>query len=248
MRPTVDKEFNQTYENAGLQPTLKTQLDERSPAAEQQRTSRFSEQQNISRVSTTASEAPTIVRAVGRSKGIRSAAERVQKLEGKAETAGYKLLAKSLHRTNLAWGMSVYVALQLPVALTSLVFLSFFIAAGTIEAAAKAVTGGFIYDGIKFVAQKVAEVSGAVLGFDASAFDPESAYVAMSLLAFLIGLSTMLIMGIMYQLATINSLFGRGATVKIAAFILCLAGYLFPVFNLVPWFAVWSWSVSKYPK
>jgi hypothetical protein len=65
MRATVSQEFNETYKNAGLQPTLNTQLQQTQPDDEPQRTSRFSEQKNIGRVQTT-SEPIKPIRKVAR--------------------------------------------------------------------------------------------------------------------------------------------------------------------------------------
>lgn len=67
-------------------------------------------------------------------------------------------------------------------------------------------------------------------------------------LPWFVGVTTLLIMGIQYELARMNSLTGEGAHLKMGAFIFALFGYFVPILNLFPWFIFWLLAVWRYPK
>lgn len=65
---------------------------------------------------------------------------------------------------------------------------------------------------------------------------------------FFIGVGTLLVMGIAYTLSRMNCFFGQGSHIKGPVFCLAVVGYLLPFTNIFPWFILWALAVWKYPK
>jgi hypothetical protein len=150
-----------------------------------------------------------------------------------------------------SWGMTLWL-LQVKLALVNIVVIGL---ASVIDAAYESISGdgiiGAVVDGVyetfDFLWQALNWVLEKAFGISIN-FDLESMIFATTFLPFFIGMATLLIMGIQYELARMNSLTGEGAHLKMSAFIFALFGYLMPMLNLFPWFIFWALAVWRYPK
>lgn len=163
--------------------------------------------------------------------------------------------------TILSSGFSLWLGVQLPLAIMSLVFLglAYTIAAikATIEANVKAVVGetvanflGTIYEytigagitGLDKIFEKIFGFSLFALG------DPSNWFNATYFLVVLFGWGTLLLATVVYLGFMINPFMGKGWKWKMGGFLIAAFGYLIPGLNILPWFAVYAACVWKNPE
>lgn len=206
-------------------------------------------------------------------KGMNASGRLLKKAGGRARAGQNKELRKRAQgmigatRSNMmiwAWGSWSYFWVQIPFAILNLIFFALAAVSFAItdelqpdpsDGALKK-TGKFIVKGIAWLAKKVfdsvSDVINAVTGFDLSAtlaaIDPTNLFMLTEIMLIFYAIAVMSIAGLTYLSNGVDSLYGRGAAVKIITFILCFAGYILPLFNFIPWAFFWTLAVQRYPK
>ena len=158
-------------------------------------------------------------------------------------------------------GYSMWVGIQLPLAIMSLAFLGVAFTLKTIqakvEAAAQAVLGETITWVISTVYTYTLGAAGKgvewifknIFGFSLAAIgDPTNWFVATWYLVVLFGWATLLVAVTIYLFSMVNPFFGKGAAWKMGGFIISVVGYLIPGLNILPWFAVYTAAVWTHPE
>jgi hypothetical protein len=146
-----------------------------------------------------------------------------------------------------SWAQLVFWTAQVPLALIS---IAFFGISGTLKGYELA--GGIVGTTVSIlsgVISTTAEAVDAVVGTDfATIGDPTTIFLVTAWLVFIIGILTLMSIGLIYKLTLVNCLFGKGASLKIIAFIIAFFGYLVPVLNLLPWYMLWTAAVKYNPR
>lgn len=247
MRPTVDQVYTD-QQTARVQDAYRTQTTTRAANDNEPGQSRLQQQSAAQRVEQTYEDlSPQPVR-LKRPSLVNQSVDTVSEMTASVEDAAAAVRAKGLSAANRAWGLTLYTTIQLPLAVLSLVFFGFVYAAEIIKQSTEDKYGNLFSEVFNMFGGFINDISKKVLGFDFAQFDPANLFLATLFMVMLVGFSTMLIMGITYQLGLVNCLFGRGATIKITTFIFALFGYMVPLLNLFPWFIIWVWAVNRYPK
>jgi hypothetical protein len=230
--------FNDTYAERGIQPTYKTNL-EKETTQKKDRTA-VATSQNIRRVTKRSSMIGAVAKKVP--------LVRVASIAAKG--IGRKKV-KVINRILLPAGMALWT-IQFPLALFAIgafgITASIEVAkASIVESTGK--VGEAIFEIAGGVFSSVASAIQAVTGFDPSVIGdaPQYFFMITTSFAFLIGLITLLLIGIVYAIAGINPFLGRGSSLKIGTFVFAIMGYMLPFFNMVPWFGFWTWAVGRYP-
>lgn len=168
----------------------------------------------------------------------------------------------------LSWNIPLWAVFQLPMALLHLVLTALAIAESMILGGLEDVAEVRDDDGvlvsaaktifrwgkktIEVVAGRINDAISQVTGFDIASFIGQFAPSALAgdfmVIMAVYGMALLLIIGIVYLLAGLNPLFGRGAGAKISALLVAIIGYSFPFTNLFPWFIFWIAVVWRYPK
>jgi hypothetical protein len=158
--------------------------------------------------------------------------------------------ASTLSATHLTWGLGLWSVIQVPLAVISFIFLGItYVAEDVVKKTAKEVLGGTVYSIGSSITSSLSEAVGWVIGVDlAEIANPANYFMGGQAVVFILGLATLLIIGISYQLSFINCLYGKHAGLKIGTFILALFGYMIPIFNIIPWFIFWVLVVWRYPE
>jgi len=256
MPRTIDQDFNETYQQHGLQPSYRTEMkpkqsvlypeDKRQdvhPSQLVRQTSRVRHFASTGLVDVT--YGPSVRQAnrrPSRAKAISS-----KRRSHSAKKALKHSRATSVNISILSWGMSLWI-LQFLIASLGIVALG---GSGAIDSIQSNAAGKFVISGIDLVFETFTAAASAILGANVSAglLDSLEAMLFLSItLTWLIGLTTLLIMGIQYELFRLHSLYGDGAALKVSAVIIALFGYFVPVANLFPWFILWCFAVWRYPK
>ncbi len=144
----------------------------------------------------------------------------------------------------LTWAIPLWLFVQIPLALLALAGLGF--AAGS-EAALEALFGGIVGSFIETVAATASSAVSYIFGTNID-LNPLNAIrdlglgivIVLHVCAYFVGIITLSIMAFMYVFSGINCFFGHWSAAKIGFFIFALAGYFFPIANLVPWFILWG--------
>jgi hypothetical protein len=153
--------------------------------------------------------------------------------EIKKEVKGLGVLIR-----NASIGFWIWFFLQLPLAILSLLFFGL---AYLVHDFTPAI--------IKTAVEWIGNAFKTLTGFDLAALDPSAFFIMSHTLVFFVGLSTLIILSVMYQLSMTNCLFGKqGSGIKVGMFLLAICGYTFPFLNLFPWFIFWIIVVWRYPK
>jgi hypothetical protein len=245
--PTVDQSFVSDSNERTIQPTLNQSATVRNSNVQYQKSSGGSRrgQNQIRSVATTKSR-PSMGRP-----SLKRAIPNVPILD----VNPVKLVrATSVSITNLSWGMGLYAAIQLPLAALSIGLLGVtYIMYDVIPDMIRATTGETIYKGLSWITDKLSgAVSSAVesiFGYNLTELlNPAAYFVATYFLVFMIGLATLILCAIIYQISLINCLFGKHAGLKIGTFIFAIFGYMVPILNIFPWFLFWVLVVWRYPE
>lgn len=172
--------------------------------------------------------------------------EKTRGLIGKALLARKYYKVTLLNWSIIGWGMTLW-SVQFWLALVSLATIG---VVGAMDYVKESSTvGKFIITVGEGSFNTFLEALSAILDLDeVLKFDPTSVMMLTILIPFLIGLSTLLIMGFLYQITFVNCLFGNGSDIKLSLFIFAIFGYFTPILNLVPWFIFWLLAVWRYPK
>ena len=86
-------------------------------------------------------------------------------------------------------------------------------------------------------------------GFDISTlFDPMTYFSLTYVIFVVIAFLQLLIVGLLYKLAMLEPLGGKGAGLKYGALMLALVGYSIPVVNIFPWVGLWIFAIWLNPK
>jgi hypothetical protein len=179
---------------------------------------------------------------------------RVKKKKKKRATAEDRAKAAAINATVSSWVWPLYLTVQLPLALLNVVF--FAAAAVYLEIlSVKENAGRFgkvFFGALDYVAEKINQGVELVTGLDIAAIlqalAPDNLYLLTMVIIVAIFLFSALAIGLMYIMAGLNPLFGRGASLKIGTFIMCFVGYTMPLLNLLPWLSLWTLAVYRFPK
>jgi hypothetical protein len=144
----------------------------------------------------------------------------------------------------LAWAIPLWLFVQIPLALVALGGLG--LAAGS-EVALDSLFGGVVGSFINTIFSGVSSVVSFLFGTSVD-LNPINAIrdfgmttmVVLHVSAYFIGIITLCAMAFLYTFSGIPCFFGNWAGAKISFFIFALAGYFFPVSNLLPWFMLWG--------
>jgi hypothetical protein len=236
--PTIDEQFNDSYQDRGIQPTYKTQRTE-SPKPSQIPTQVRNVEREYQRRSHTPARSPSV-----RGK----TAPKLVPQKVALETA-IRAKATTVSLANLSWSLTLWATIQLPIAIINAVFLGIMMAVDELKAqVTQNKLGEMVWNFGEKVVNPIADAAKFVLNVDIEALDPAIVFFVTNLVVFLCGIATLLILGIIYQLAFVNTLFGKGSHVKVAAFIAALVGYMLPILNIFPWFLFWVLAIWRYPK
>lgn len=162
--------------------------------------------------------------------------------------------ATTVSVSNLSWGIGLWFGIQLPIAvigiaLFGVTYIMYDVVPGMVESA----VGETIAKGIGWITDKVssavASAVESVFGFNLlELLNPANYFMMAHMLVFVIGLATLILCGIIYQISMVNCIFGKKSTLKIGALIFATFGYLIPVLNIIPWFVFWVLVVWRYPE
>lgn len=142
---------------------------------------------------------------------------------------------------NLSWVITVWLTIQIPFALISLVSLG----AGIILAG-----GGQVIDvlltPVNFITKNVAGVDISVESF-ASDLAGETYFIILILLLAL-ALLQVLVLALQYLISGFNPVFGTGGGFKFIALCFVCIGFFVPLLNLFPWILLYMAAMWIYPK
>ncbi len=246
--PTVSQDFNQYADERAIQSTNATGSGARGVNVQY----RSSTTPNNTRRVQTETRAPSARRA--RPKGRPSLKRIIPNVPVLDVNPVILARATTVSVANISWGIGLWLTFQLPLAIMTVVFLGIaYIIKGVVPEMIKQTTGELLYKGLSFVyntfSEGVSWLLNQIFGVDLSAVaDPTSYFVLANFLVFLIGLSTLIIMGIIYQISFIKCVFGKHASLKIGMLIIAIFGYMVPIFNIIPWFIFWVLVVWRYPE
>jgi hypothetical protein len=231
---TNDEQFNASYQTKGLQPQSRQRerkqfeedetANEESYAAEQQAQALFEEEMNQNHYVTQAAK----------------------------NFAKKKILAKLVVKTRVsavnasvfAWVTPLWLGVQLPFAILSLVLLGI-----TSMFSALINATGFVGNTIGWIASMLAEGVKYISGIDINlARMSESFFLVPYVIVLAIGLLSLLIVYLQYTLALLKPLSGNHSGFKMGMFLLALLGYSVPVANMFPWVLIFAAVVWKYPR
>ena len=251
MRPTIDQVYA-NEQTARVQDAYRTQTTSRAANDNENNSepgrSRLQEQSAVQRVEQIYEELSPLPVRLKKPSLMSQSVNTTSEMTASLESTAAALRARGLSAANRAWGLTLYGSIQLPLAVISLGFFGFVYAAEIIKQSVEDKFGGVFSEVFKTGGEIINDISSTVLGFDFTQFDPANLFLVTLFMVMLVGFSTMLLIGITYQLALVNCLFGRGAAIKVTTFIFALFGYMVPLLNLFPWFILWTWAVNRYPK
>lgn len=175
-----------------------------------------------------------------------------------------KLAGRSLSKVRVtsvntgiwSWGIFSWLIFQLPFALLSIVFLGL---AGLVDSLTSSTQTnksgdfvGFIAKGVAYgfstLKKAVAATVNLITGFDINLLNPENFFMLTYMVVFFFGMFTLLLIYIIYKLAFLHPLSGRGAGMKKGFLLLAIIGYSVPILNLIPWFIFWTMAVWWRPR
>lgn len=248
--PTVSESFNEYASDRTIQPTNNTAPTSGRQSSVQYRAS-ASTKNNTRQVQTTTRPTPNRAGRPTARPGLKRTLPNVPVLD----VNPVKLArASTISISNISWGIGLWLSFQLPLAIIAVVFLgAAYIVHDVIPKMIKETTGELLYKGLSFIYNTFSEAAtwllDKIFGFDLTAIaDPENYFILANFLVFLIGLSTLIIMAIIYQISLINCVFGKGSALKVSALIFATFAYMVPLLNLLPWFLIWVLVVWRYPE
>ena len=154
------------------------------------------------------------------------------------------------------WGAYAWLFFQLPVAVLSFLALIATIAFydlidtitgvtendGVVLATAKELAGVVINKGSEIVTA-ASVLFKKFTGIDFSLFTLENLFFITYATIFAWGMLVLMLMYLLYKLAILEPLGGKGSGLKMGMLLLCIIGYSLPIFNIFPWHMAWAGSV-----
>lgn len=158
-----------------------------------------------------------------------------------------KLLARTKASANnisiMMWGTTLWLSVQLPLALISLMML------GLTSAVQAAADAGGITSALFWLANTASSTLGALFGFDSSIMGmSENFFLATYLIVFALGMCMVFAAYLQYTLSLLHPLSGEMGGLKMGVFIFVIFGYSVPLLNIFPWILLWMAVVWKYPR
>lgn len=170
--------------------------------------------------------------------------EHQKKLTQKAKKMRARIRATATNLSVMSWGIPLWVTVQLPVAIFSLVT---FAIAGTINAFLSSTN--IIVSAAAWIAEKSLAGVGLLFGFDINLIKMADELWALTYTLIIgLGFFTLMIIYFQYTMAMLRPLSGEASGLKQGMFLLALVGYSFPFLNLFPWALLWMAAVWKYPR
>lgn len=259
---TIDSSFRDEYAKKGLQPTY---LGNQEDDAERKKYQAIKQIDRTARIEYEAALAAEEAASVNIIETGDYTVER--KIRGGKRV---KLPSPSLFKRSRAvavtmgiwgWGFWTYFWFQLPFAIFSVIFMAITMAIYELfQWIEPAEDDGFLTAALKWGGRVLKAVGDSlreliisfvkqIFGLDLSLFNPGGFFLLTLMIAMIIGWTTLAIAATVYTVGRIHSLNGdEGGGIKMAFFLLAMIGYSIPVFNLFPWFFLWTLAVMKYPK
>ncbi len=244
---TIDQQFNDSYQESGLQPSYKERSKIRNISTSA--TPYEEEEREVNNVQTTPSNAPITNRNTT-SKSLRSV-----KIVGETDSKLAKSKARGVNLFVRSFGLTTWLFFQIPFALLSIVFLGLTSLVAYIndligtDYDPKTIAGQLDQaksDGRDWMINQALDF---MFGIDLSWLDVNNLFfISVSVVA-LFGIVSLLGIFLIYKVAGLNPIFGnKGGGVKSGMVLLATIGYIIPILNLFPWFYLWTMAVQKYPK
>jgi hypothetical protein len=223
-----DETFNASYKKRGLQPQPLGKVNTNTAPA------------NDNSYTNSTQAMPT------QRRNFQSASTPTKKAKAGPSTA-MKLFARTkasaVNMSILLWGSTLWLAVQIPFGLISLVMFGL-----TGVAQAAATSSGFASVAL-WVADRVLSAAGFLFGFDASVVSMSEGFaLATYILVLAVGLLSIFTAYLQYTMAFLRPLSGEEANLKIGVLLFVIFGYSVPLLNLFPWILLWMAVVWKYPK
>jgi hypothetical protein len=153
-----------------------------------------------------------------------------------------KARASTVNTSALSWQVPLWLFLQLPFAIMSV------IAMGVVAAVDNITSGeGGILSWIASKALKAADTIAKTFGIDFSHIALDLWLMTM-VFVLAVGLLSMLFMCLFYLMSGMRPLSGEGAGLKIGMFLLAIIGYSTPLLNMFPFIILWMVAVWWYPR
>lgn len=192
----------------------------------------------------------------------------MRKQPGKKADLKDRLKVSAVNTGIFSWGVPLWLVFQFPLAIVHLAVFGLALIEDQIVGTTKEITEvKETDDGVTQVVKHVfnwfgkavtyvlgeinnaiADLTGIDIGAILASFLPSNIAALMTTVMFFYGMALLLAIGFIYLFSFIKPFTGEGATVKLSTFILCILGYSFPLFNLIPWFMFWCAAVWRYPK
>lgn len=152
--------------------------------------------------------------------------------------------ASAVNSSIFAWGGSLWLSLQLPLAIISLIML------GVMGAVRGVLTSsGFVGSSLAWLGEKLAAGVKFISGIDINlAAMADGLFIIPYVLIIAIGILTILGAYLQYSLSFLRPLSGEKSGLKLGLLLLALIGYSVPLLNLFPWVLLWMAAVWKYPR
>jgi hypothetical protein len=156
-----------------------------------------------------------------------------------------------------SWGTFLWLWVQLPFAIFSLVAFGMF---GVIEKLKDTFLGGLASNVIDLlgnqlpfvVARFVADELMTAFDIDLSLYSVNffESFFLITLVFIIVSFGVLQLFTIyfVYKIAQLEPLWGKGSGFKFVMLILAFTGYCIPLFNLFPWYMVWTGAVWLKPK
>lgn len=188
------------------------------------------------------------------SRGVKTKQRRI-KLRNKVNkgAALSRTRASAANTIILAWAAPLWISFQVPLAVINMIFLGLMAVVsemlsanpddGMVTSVLKAIFGGVV-GGLSWIADKINDLT----GWDLSVVNPGNFWAVTEMIMFGYMVFVIFLMYIQYKLFFLEPIWGKGGGMKFGALLFMAFGYLVPVFNLFPWFLVWSGAVWLSPK
>ena len=258
---STDQQFNDSYARQGLQPSVgsvsqyrKVQTEQGDNTPNQMPPAQLQGTPVTGRPPRTKNSNPDRARSIERSlrkpkpaggvlkKITNPKKAALSKLPGGAAEIANRVIATEVTVGIFSWSIWVWIALQLPLAIMALVF--FGLAVGW-ESAIKSL--GFVGTALSYVAGLATSAIKTLSGLDLSQFNPQNFFMIANTATMFTGYCILLAIGLIYTIAGIPCLSGKGASFKQIALIVACFGYFIPLLNMLPWAFVWVLAVWIYP-
>ncbi|MFT7644546.1 MAG: hypothetical protein ACI9BF_000195 [Candidatus Paceibacteria bacterium] len=149
-----------------------------------------------------------------------------------------------------SWVPITWLVFQLPFAVVSIAFFGMAVAIDSLAAYVTESNGVFkvLGDVVASVASSLAAAAKYLFDFDITVLNPTNFFMITYMVVFAYGLFVLLAIYLIYKVAGLNPLSGKGAGMKQGCLLLAFIGYSIPGANLFPWFIPWVLAVWVYPK